>query len=43
MIVKNSDIRKQVKESSIGERRKSRMIVFNLKQSDVKNDKDRGR
>ena len=39
MIVKKSDIRKEVEESSIEERRKRLMIVFNLKQSDVKNDK----
>ena len=39
MIVKKSDIRKEIEESSIEERRKRRMIVFNLKQSDVKNDK----
>ena len=36
MIVKNIDIRKEVKESSIEEKRKRWMIVFNLKQSDVK-------
>ena len=39
MIVKKSDIKKEIEESSIEERRKRRMIVFNLKQSDVKNDK----
>ena len=37
IIVKKSDIKKE--ESRIEERRKRRMIVFNLKQSDVKNDK----
>ena len=34
-----SDIRKEAEVSSIEERRKRRMIVFNLKQSEVKNDK----
>ena len=38
-MVKKSDIRKEVEESSIEERRRRRMIVFNLKHSEVKNDK----
>ena len=36
MIVKRSDIRKEVEERSFEERRKRRLIVFNLKQSEVK-------
>ena len=38
IIGKKSDIRKEVEESSIKGRRRRRLIVFNLKQSDVKND-----
>ena len=37
MIVKRGDIRKEVEERSFEERRKRRLIVFNLRQSEVKN------
>ena len=36
MIVKRSDIRKEVEEWSFEEKRKRRLIVFNLRQSEVK-------
>ena len=38
MIMKKSEIRKEVEESNYETRRKNRMIVFNLKE---KNDRDR--
>ena len=38
MIVKSSDIRKEVEERSFEEKRKRRLIVFNLRQSEVKHD-----
>ena len=36
MIVKKSDIRQEVEERSFEKRRKRRLIVFNLKQSEGK-------
>ena len=40
MIVKRSDIRKEVEERSFEERRKRQLILFNLRQSEVKNDSE---
>ena len=36
MIVNRSDIRKEVEERSVEEKRKILLIVFNLRQSEVK-------
>ena len=36
MIINRSDIRKEVEERSFEEKRKRRLIMFNLRQSEVK-------
>ena len=41
VIMKKSEIRKEVEESNYETRRKKRMIVFNLKEKKEKNDRDR--
>ena len=41
MIMKKSEIRKEVEESNYEPTRKKRMIVFNLKKKREKNDSDR--
>ena len=41
MIMKKSEIRKEVEESNYETRRKKKMIVFNLKEKKEKNDRDR--
>ena len=41
VIMKKSEIRKEVEESNYDTRRKKRMIVFNLKEKKEKNDRDR--
>ena len=41
VIMKKSEIRKEVEESNYETRRKKRMIVFNLKEKREKNDRDR--
>ena len=40
MIVKRSDIRREVKDRSFEDKRKRRFIVFNLRYSEVKNDRE---
>ena len=41
VIMKKSEIRKEVEESNYEARRKKRMIVFNLKEKMEKNDRER--